>query len=88
MKKDFYKPNTTTEKRSIEEVREFRTKNHVTLSSADPKPIFKFNELNDLSQFMLDEIERRNLLECTPVQSQAIPIALSGGNMVAVSPSR
>lgn len=88
MTMNFYEASTTTEERCIDEVREFRTKNHVTLNSAGPKPIFKFNELNDLSQFMIDEIERRNFLDCTPVQSQAVPIALSGANMIAVSPKR
>ncbi|XP_055303612.1 uncharacterized protein LOC129569118 [Sitodiplosis mosellana] len=87
IKKHFYKPSTTTENRSTDEVREFRTNNHVTLSSTSLKPIFRFNELNDLPQSMIGEIERRYLLECTPIQSEGIPIALSGGNMIAISPS-
>lgn len=88
IKKDFYNPSTVTENRSSDEIQEFRSKTHVTTSSGTPKPIFKFNELNDLSQSMLTEIERMGFLDCTTVQSQGIPLALSGVNMIAVSQLR
>lgn len=88
IKKDFYKPSPVTENRSSAEIQEFRSKAHVTTSSDTPKPIFKFNELNDLSQSMLAEVDRMGFLDCTTVQSQGIPIALSGVNMIAVSQSR
>lgn len=85
--KDFYKPSEVTQSRNAEEIAEFHTKSHIKVSSNVPKLIFKFNELNDLSQQMLDTIGRQGFCECTPIQSQGIPISLSGCNLLSISQS-
>lgn len=86
--KNFYKPIDVTHNRSAEEILEFHSNSHIKISSNVPKPIFKFNELNELSQQMLAAIEKHNFHECTPIQSQGIPISLSGSNLLSISQSR
>lgn len=88
IKKDFYKPTAKTENRPSEEIQEFLLKTHAKITPDGPKPIFKFEELSDLSQHMIAEIEKRHFKECTPIQSFGIPFALSGINMIAVSQLR
>lgn len=88
IKKGFYKSSTITENRSVEDIHEFYLRTNISINSDGPKPIFKFNELNDLSEGIIAEIERKRFLQCTPIQSQGIPIALSGENLIAVSQMR
>lgn len=83
--KDFYKPSEVTKGRSDEEVQKFREKHEITVPRDAPKPIFTFNELENLPENVAKEIKKQNYDECTPIQAQGIPIALSGKNMVGIA---
>ncbi|XP_031625912.1 DEAD-box ATP-dependent RNA helicase 20-like [Contarinia nasturtii] len=89
--KNFYKPSELTQSRSQVEISNFKSKMHIKLGSIDhysaPKPIFQFSELSDLSQKIVAKLDD-NFHEFTPFQSQAIPLALSGANMIATSQPR
>lgn len=43
-----------------------------------------FDEL-DLSDDVLDALDAMNFSECTPIQEQAIPIALTGSDLIAIA---
>lgn len=84
----FYKPSKETELRSADDIKAFRSKMHIKCSDGMPKPIFKFNELNELPANIITEIEEQCLMECTAIQSQGLPMAISGINMICVSQPR
>lgn len=84
--KYFYEPSVTTQSRNTKEIEEFRMTSHIQVSSNVENPIFKFNELN-ISKSILELLEAQGFIECTSIQAQGIPIALSGANMLAVSQS-
>ena len=44
----------------------------------------KFEEL-DLNYDVLDALDAMNFSECTPIQEQAIPVALEGRDLLAVA---
>lgn len=85
IKKDFYQPNEITKNRTNDEVAEFRQKNEIIVPGDAPKPIFTFNELENLPPNLAMEIKKQNFIECTPIQAQGMPIALSGKNMVGIA---
>lgn len=85
IKKDFYQPNEITKNRSDDEVAEFRRKHEIIVPSDAPKPIFTFDELENLPSNLAMEIKKQNFIECTPIQAQGMPIALSGRNMVGIA---
>lgn len=84
LKKDFYEPSETTKNRSKEEIAEYCAKHEITVPKSAPKPVLTFEELN-LPERLTKEIEKQNFAECTPIQAQGWPIALSGKNMVGVA---
>lgn len=86
--KNYYRPSASTENRSTDDISDFQSKNYIEIGHNVPKPIFKFDELHDLPQTAITEMKRKQFIECLPVQAQGIPIALSGANMIAVSPSK
>lgn len=83
--KDFYQPSEVTKNRSDKEIQEFRTKHDITVPRDAPKPIITFDELENLPPNVAKEIQKQNFHECTPIQAQGIPIALSGKNMVGIA---
>lgn len=83
----FYKPSEITEGRSAHNITQFRLNSHIKCNANVPKPIFKFNEVNNISGKIIDEINRQGFMECTPTQAQSVPLALSGGDVVCVSQS-
>lgn len=85
IKKDFYQPSETTKNRSDQEVAEFRRKHEIIVPNDAPKPIFTFNELENLPTNLGMEIEKQNFIECTPIQAQGMPVVLSGKNMVGIA---
>lgn len=85
IKKDFYQPSEITTNRSDEEIAEFRRKHEIIISSDAPKPTLTFNELEKLPAALEKEIAQQNFIECTPIQAQGMPIALSGKNMVGIA---
>lgn len=87
MDKSFYVPSDVTESRSADEIDAFHLKMHIKCCKDTPKPIIKFNELYQLSEKIIAEIEEQNLMECTAIQAQGLPMALSGINMICVAQS-
>lgn len=85
--KSFYKPSLVTVSRSAMDIQEFHTKSHIKTSSTVPNPIFKFDEISELSPKIIAEIQRQGFDGCTPIQSQGIPLVLSGANAVAIAQS-
>lgn len=85
--KDIYKPSDKTENRSGQEVNAYRSKMHIKIDTDAPKPIFRFNELNGLTDMLIGSLEKEHMVECTPVQAQGIPVALTGANVLAISQS-
>lgn len=85
LKKDFYQPSEITKNRSDAEVEEFRKKHEISVPRDAPKPIFTFNELENLPPNVAKEIQKQNFIECTAIQAQGMPIALSGKNMVGIA---
>lgn len=85
IKKDFYQPSEVTKNRSAQEVKQFQQKHEISIPSDAPKPIFTFKELGNLPSKLGMEIEKQNFIECTPIQAQGMPIALSGKNMVGIA---
>lgn len=87
MDKSFYVPSDETESRSADEIDAFHLKMHIKCSKNTPKPIIKFNELYQLPEKIIADIEEQNLMECTAIQAQGLPMALSGINMICVAQS-
>lgn len=85
IKKDFYEPSEITKNRSDKEVLEFRRKHEISVPNDAPKPIITFDELENLPPKLAMEIKKENFVECTPIQAQGMPIALSGLNMVGIA---
>lgn len=85
IKKEFYQPSEITKSRSDEEILEFRQRNEISVPNIAPKPIFSFNELENLPKEVAKEIQSKKFGECTPIQAQGMPIALSGKNMVGIA---
>lgn len=85
IKKDFYQPSEVTKNRSDKDVLEYRRKHEIAVPNDAPKPIFTFNELENLPPKLGEEIKKQNFVECTPIQAQGMPIALSGKNMVGIA---
>lgn len=83
--KNFYNPSEATTNRSVEEVLAFRKENNITVPQGAPKPILSFEELNGLPPSILKNINASKFSECTPIQAQGMPIALSGQNMVGIA---
>lgn len=82
-----YRPSERSQRRHVDEVNAFRTKMHIKIDSKAPNPIFLFNELGDLSEQLNATLENQHFFECTPIQAQGIPLALTGANMLAISQS-
>lgn len=85
--KDFRKVSEITQNRCTAEIDEYRKKSQIKVSSDVEKPLFKFNELNDQSETIVNVLERNGFIDCTPIQAQGLPIALSGADLLAVSQS-
>ncbi|XP_055303598.1 uncharacterized protein LOC129569117 [Sitodiplosis mosellana] len=85
LKKDFYQPSEATKNRTDAEIEEFRAKHDIFIPRDAPKPIFTFNELQNLPPNVAKEIQKQNFDECTAIQAQGMPIALSGNNMVGIA---
>lgn len=90
--KEFYFPSPTTQNRSVQEIEDFQTKKQIKIvcvaSNVDLLPIFGFDELNNLAPKIIDTVKRQAFMQCTPIQSQGIPMALSGADMIAISQPR
>lgn len=84
-KKNFYQPSTITESRRKDEIQKFRIWHEISVPQDAPNPIFRFDELQNLPPNVAKEIQKQNFQECTPIQAQGMPMALSGKNMVGIA---
>lgn len=85
--KDFYKASDITLNRASDVISDFYEKEHVKVEQNSQRPIFQFNELKDLTAEVITALEERGHANCTPIQAQAIPLALSGRNFTGISQS-
>lgn len=85
LKKEFYEESEVTKNRTDAEIEEFRRKHEITVPRDVPKPIFTFNELNNLPPNVAKIIQNQNFVDCTPIQAQGMPIAMSGKDMVGIA---
>lgn len=84
-KKNFYQPSEITLNRSDNEIAAYREKHEISVPLNAPKPILTFDELQNLPENVMKEIRALKFSECTPIQAQGMPIALSGNNMVGIA---
>lgn len=82
---NFYQPSEMTISRTADVIREFQTKYNINIKGSAPKPILTFAELENLPGAVKDVIKKKKIVECTPIQAQGIPTALSGMNMVGIA---
>lgn len=82
IKRNLYEPSESAINRSHEQIDEFRRTHNVKTSPDAPAPIFSLDELHNLPPNLIEELHRNNIRECTPIQAEGIPIALSGINLI------
>ena len=81
----FYKPHPTVREMSDAEVRAYRSELNVSISGFDvPAPIKLFEHLG-LSRELMSAIRRHGYEAPTPIQCQALPVALSGRDVIGVA---
>lgn len=85
IERNFYRPSEITNNRSADAIRAFQTKHNIKIKGSAPKPILTFAEVENLPGAVKDVIKKKNFIECTPIQAQGIPTALSGMNMVGIA---
>lgn len=84
-RKDFYKEHENIKNLSNEEVEEYRKSLNMNVVGKNiPKPFKNFHESN-LPSFILSRLKSLGLDSPTPIQSQGIPMALSGRDFIGIS---
>ena len=72
---------------NAEKVEKIRFENGIEVDRDDcVEPIVQFADSN-LQQDILEVLAKRNILSPTPVQMQAIPVLLSGSDLIAIAPT-
>lgn len=82
---NYYEPSDITANRSADEVNEFRRKHHIRTSADTPAPIVTLNEIANMPAKLIEGLRASNIEECTPIQAQGIPVALSGRNVIGMA---
>ncbi|GAA5828958.1 hypothetical protein JCM11251_004079 [Rhodosporidiobolus azoricus] len=82
--KDFYVPHANIAARTDAEVDAFRLAKNITVEGDAPRPIHSWAE-GGLPDYLAAYIERQRFPEPTAVQSQGMPMALSGQDLIAIS---
>ncbi|GAA6012565.1 hypothetical protein JCM10207_009042 [Rhodosporidiobolus poonsookiae] len=83
--KDFYVPHRNVAERSEADVVNFRADKKITVIGKDvPRPVETWPEAN-VPDYTVDYIQRNGFVGPTPIQSQAMPMAMSGKDLVAIS---
>lgn len=85
IERNFYRPSEITNNRSADAIRDFQAEHNIKVKGSAPKPILTFAEVENLPGAVKDVIKKKNFIECTPIQAQGIPTALSGMNMVGIA---
>lgn len=70
-----------------EEVEQWQCDNDITVSIQGFNPITSFDVYSQKYSFIGDFLSENKISGPTPVQAQTIPIALSGSNLIVVSPT-
>ena len=85
-----YRPHasdTNTPARNAEEIEKVRFENGIEVDKDDcVGPILRFSD-SDLQQDILEILSKRSIVSPTPVQMQAIPILVSGNDLIAIAPT-
>ncbi|CAH1100530.1 unnamed protein product [Psylliodes chrysocephalus] len=84
VKKDFYVPHASVEKRSQYEVEKYRSSKEITVDINAPNPIQNFDEAN-FPDYVMGEIQKQGYEFPTAIQAQGWPIAMSGRDMVGIA---
>ena len=83
--KDLYSPHPTIRAMTSAEVAEYRRELNVSCSGFDvPAPIRRFEHAG-LTRELLQAVRRHGYEEPTPIQCQALPVAMSGRDVIAVA---
>ncbi|GAA5857333.1 hypothetical protein JCM8547_002225 [Rhodosporidiobolus lusitaniae] len=83
-RKDFYKEHEDVTSRSENDVAEFRLAKKITVDSGVPRPVQSWKETN-LPKYAVSYISKQGYTAPTPIQCQAFPMAMSGGDLIAIS---
>ncbi|GAA5964443.1 hypothetical protein JCM3765_006280, partial [Sporobolomyces pararoseus] len=84
--RDFYKEHSKVAERSEAEVEEWRKSHSITISGGQaPKPVLTWGETK-LPKYILEAyVVEKGYQAPTTIQSQSIPMALSGRDLIAIS---
>ncbi|GAA5884934.1 hypothetical protein JCM6882_007157 [Rhodosporidiobolus microsporus] len=83
-KKDFYFPHAKISARTDDEVDAFRLAKNITVEGSAPRPVQDWVEVG-LPDYAAEYIKKQEYQEPTPIQAQAIPMALSGQDLIATA---
>ncbi|XP_049852272.1 uncharacterized protein LOC126330072 [Schistocerca gregaria] len=84
-KRDFYKEDPEISAQSEEEVNAQRKRMDVRVEGTGVcRPVLEFEQLG-FDSILLKTIQRLNFTELTPIQKQAIPMVLSGRDLIGVA---
>ncbi|GAA5911003.1 hypothetical protein JCM8208_003954 [Rhodotorula glutinis] len=82
--KDFFVPHKATVERSQDEVEQFCKAKNISVSGDAPRPAQNWVEcqlLDGIAQY----VQEKRFPEPTPIQSQTVPMACSGRDLIAIS---
>ncbi|KAJ5076035.1 atp-dependent RNA helicase ddx42 [Anaeramoeba ignava] len=83
--KNFYQENPQIATLSDQEVKKIRNEKQIRVSAFDvPKPVLSFQQCG-FSSLVLNILKKMNIVEPTPIQSQAIPAILSGRDVYGIA---
>lgn len=84
-RKDFYYEHQDVTDRSDGEIQDFLERAEIMVEGEDvPRPVFEFKEAG-LPSKLMQRIEEMGWRKPTPIQSQGLPMALSGRDMVGIA---
>lgn len=72
---------------SFDDAEQWQCDNDITVSVPGFNPIISFDVYAEKFSFLKDYLTENKINKPTPVQAQTIPIALSGSNLIVVSPT-
>lgn len=84
---EFYKPHADVAKLTPEEVSNLRTELRISATGSNvPSPVVSFGHLaHILGKELMEGIRRHGYAQPTPIQSQAIPAALCGRDVIGIA---
>jgi ATP-dependent RNA helicase DDX5/DBP2 len=83
--KNFYREDARVRDRPALETSNYLRENGITVQGTEvPKPIFTFDECT-LPDRLLNGLYKQGYTKPTPIQSQGLPIGLSGRDMVGIA---